>query len=278
MNEKYVVSLNVAGYNWRITKEPFGERLKRACRCIKSEAPDAWLVGLSEVIPGTDGKYIDVIKQEFPNYVVVLPKAYTSSNYRSAINILLVNREGYHEHQTRTLDNLADSLLYNYVGVTTDYGYFRILNVHMPHISNEDRPEWYQSERKELRAAFERSLFKECIAYKREADMQFICMGDFNCSPDSGFIQKLSGSFEPALFNATRPEDRKMATWKTPECHNHIDYVFYSIGSMLGSVVDVYCNDIIDTPISGEISDHAIIRGKLRMNLNDWKNKINQSI
>lgn len=63
--EKYVVSFNIAGWKWEITEEPFGERLKRACRCIKSEAPDAWLVGLSEVIPGTDGKYIDVIKQNF---------------------------------------------------------------------------------------------------------------------------------------------------------------------------------------------------------------------
>ena len=275
--EKYVVSFNIAGWKWEITEEPFGERLKRACRCIKSEAPDAWIVGLSEVIPGTDGKYISVIEREFPNYVLVLPKAYTSSNYRSAINILLINREGYHEHQTRTLDNLADSLLYNYVGVTTDYGYFRILNVHMPHISNEDRPEWYQSERKELRAAFERSLFKECIAYKREEDMQFICLGDLNCSPDSGFIQKLSGSFEPAIYNATRPADRKKTTWRTPEhMDSHFDYVFYSMGTMLAPVVDIYHNEIIDAPISESISDHAIIRGKLRMNLNDWKNKIDQ--
>lgn len=269
--EKYVVSFNVAGWKWKITEEPFGERLKRACRCIKSKASNAWLVGLSEVIPGTDGKYIDVIKQEFPNYVVVLPKAYTSSNYRSAINILLINREGYHEHQTRTLDNLADSLLYNYVGVTTDYGYFRILNVHMPHISNEDRPEWYQRERKELRTVFERSIYEECIAYKREGDMQFICMGDFNCAPESEFIQKLSGSVEPALFNATRPEDRKMATWKTPEHKDsHIDYVFYGMGSMLAPVIDVYHNEIIATPVTEKISDHAIIQGKIKTNIINW--------
>ncbi len=278
MVEKFVVSMNVAGYNWRITKEPFEERLKRACRCIKSEAPDAWLVGLSEVIPGTDGKYIDVIKQEFPNYVVVLPKAY-ECNYRSTINVLLISREGYHEHQTRTLNNLSDSLLYNYVGVTTDYGYFRILNVHMPNICNEGSPEWYQIERKALRAVFERSIYEECIAYKREEDMQFICMGDFNCVPESEFIQKLSGPVEPVLFNATRPDERKKTTWRTPEhMDSHLDYIFYSMGTMLAPVVDIYCNHIIDTPISGEISDHAIIRGKLRMNLNDWKNKINQSI
>lgn len=211
--------------------------------------------------------------------MVVLPKAYTRSNYRSAINILLINREGYHEHQTRTLDNLADSLLYNYVGVTTDYGYFRILNVHMPHISNEGRPEWYQSERKELRTVFERSIYEECIAYKREEDMQFICLGDLNSSPDSGFIQKLSGSFEPALYNATNPADMKKTTWRTPEhMDSHLDYIFYSMGTMLAPVVDIYHNEIIDAPISESISDHAIIRGKLRMNLNDWKNKINQSI
>lgn len=278
MVEKFLVPLNVAGYNWRITKEPFEERLKRACRCIKSEAPDAWLIGLSEVLPETCDRYINVIREEFPNYVVVLPRAY-ECNYRSAINVLLISREGYHEHQTRTLNNLADSLLYNYVGVTTDYGYFRILNVHMPHISNEGRPEWYQSERKELRTVFERSIYEECIAYKREEDMQFICLGDLNSSPDSGFIQKLSGSFEPALYNATNPADMKKTTWRTPEhMDSHLDYIFYSMGTMLAPVVDIYHNEIIDAPISESISDHAIIRGKLRMNLNDWKNKINQSI
>lgn len=222
------------------------------------------------MIPGTGDKYINVIREEFPNYVVVLPKAY-AGNYRSAINVLLISREGYREYQTRTLNNLADSLLYNYVGVTTDYGYFRILNVHMPNICNEGSPEWYQIERKALRAVFERSIYEECIAYKREEDMQFICMGDFNCVPESEFIQKLSGPVEPVLFNATRPDDRKKTTWRTPEhMDSHLDYICYSMGTMLAPVIDIYCNDIIDTPISEKISDHALIRGRIRMNINDW--------
>lgn len=99
--------------------------------------------------------------------------------------------------------------------------------------------------------SFERSIYEECIAYKRDRDIQLICIGDLNSSPESEFIQKLSGSVEPTLFNATRPEDRKMATWKTPEHKDsHIDYVFYGMGSMLAPVIDVYHNEIIDTPIS----------------------------
>ena len=227
--EKYIVSFNIGGWAWTITKESWKDRLKRACECIKKEAPDAWIIGLSEVIPGKEEKYIDVIRKEFPEYVVVLPEAY-KNNYKSAINVLLINQEGYHNHNTRTLDNLEDSLLYNYVAIDTDYGYYRVLNAHMPHTCNEERPEWYQQKREELRAVFEKSISETCMAYKREPDMQFIFMTDANASPENAFIQKLSGAVDPSLFNATRTGDRKIATWKNPEyTNNHIDYIHNSI-------------------------------------------------
>lgn len=267
--EKYIVSFNVAGWNWRITQEPWKDRLERACDCIKKEAPDAWLVGLSEVIPGKDDKYLDVIREEFPNYVLVVPKAY-ECNYRSAINVLLISREGYHGHDTRVLGSLADSLLYNYIGVNTDYGCFRVLNVHIPQTYNEGKPEWYQKQRKDLRAVYERSIYEECMIYKREQDIQFICMGDLNSFSESSFIEKLSGRVEPVLFNATRPNDRDLPTWKNPECKSaHIDYIFYSMGSMSAPAIEVYYNDIIDRPIREKVSDHAIIRGKIKTKIID---------
>lgn len=269
-NDKYIVSFNVAGFAWKQTKENWGDRLKRACDLIKEEAPDAWLIGLSEVIPGINDKYIDVIKKEFQNYITVLPEAY-KNNYRSAINVLLINKEGYRNHNVRLLENLEDSLLYNYVAIDCDYGYYRVLNAHMPHTNNEDRPEWYRHSRNELRSTFEASVADTCNAYRRESDMQFIFMTDANASPADAFIRKLSGAVNPVLFNATRTGDRDLATWKNPGYKpSHIDYIFYSMGSMMASVIDVFYNEIIDSPITKKISDHALIRGRIRTNIDDW--------
>ena len=62
-----------------------------------------------------------------------------------------------------------------------------------------------------------------------------------------------------------------MATWKTPEHKDsHIDYVFYGMGSMLAPVIDVYHNEIIATPVTEKISDHAIIQGKIKTNIINW--------
>ena len=116
----------------------------------KKEAPEAWLFGLSEVISGKDNKYLDILRGEFQGYVMVLPKAYRN-DFRSAINVLLINAEGYHEHNTRILDGLEDSILYEYVDIDTDYGYFRVVNAHIPHTCNENRKEWYQQSRKDFK-------------------------------------------------------------------------------------------------------------------------------
>ena len=116
----------------------------------KKEAPEGWLFGLSEVISGKDNKYLDILRGEFQGYVMVLPKAYRN-DFRSAINVLLINAEGYHEHNTRILDGLEDSILYEYVDIDTDYGYFRVVNAHIPHTCNENRQEWYQQSRKDFK-------------------------------------------------------------------------------------------------------------------------------
>ena len=116
----------------------------------KKEAPEAWLFGLSEVISGKDNKYLDILRGEFQGYVMVLPKAYRN-DFRSAINVLLINAEGYHEHNTRILDGLEDSILYEYVDIDTDYGYFRVVNAHIPHTCNENRQEGYQQSRKDFK-------------------------------------------------------------------------------------------------------------------------------
>ena len=267
--DKYVISWNLAGWAWKVTEESWKDRLMRGCECIKTVAPNAWLIGLSEVIPGSRGQYIDIIKSQFPNYVTVLPVAY-KNEYRSAINVLLINKEGYHKHIERTLVGLEEYLLYNYVDIDTDFGRCTVLNSHIPHISNENRPLWYQKKREGERVIFEQSIFETCKAYKEELNIPFIFLADANATPESSFIQQLSGTVEPLLFNATRPNDRMIPTWKNPEYSSaHIDYIFYSIKSLESSAIDVYHNDIIDLPIAEKISDHAIIRGRIGKNITD---------
>ena len=269
--EKYIISWNLAGYAWKATKEAWGDRLKRACKCIKTEAPDAWLIGLSEVIPGKDNKYLDILRGEFQGYVMVLPKAYRK-DFRSAISVLLINEEGYKKHNTRILDGLGDSLLYEYVDIDTDYGYYRVMNTHLPHTCNENKQERYQQSRKDLRKKFEEAILSECEAYRIDPDVQFILLADANASPRSTFIYELAGEFNnPMLFNATKRTDRDLPTWINPNYgENHIDYIFYGMGSMFGEVVNIYFNEIISSPIDNKISDHAIIKGKIRTNITNW--------
>lgn len=263
-NEKFIVSFNLGGYAWKTTTETWQDRLERACMCIKDVAPDAWIIGLSEVVLGTNSKYIDVIRNAFPNYEVVLPKAF-SKDYKSAINVLLINREGYSGHTVMTLNQMNDSLLYNYVHIDSIYGCFRLLNVHMPHTCNGNKAEWYQRKREELRSVFEHAVEDTCTTYSKEVDIQFIFMGDLNATPQDSFINKISGLVNPSIYNATQTEDRKKSTY-----HNsiygdsHIDYIFYSMGSMQGDVIEVYRNEILNIPIVNKISDHCIIRGKVR--------------
>jgi hypothetical protein len=262
-NEKYIVLHNLAGWAWSLTDETWENRLRRCCECIKESAPDAWLIGLSEVIPGTGNKYIKIIEQVFANYVVVLPKGY-DTNYRSAINIFLINKNGYHSHSTHTLEGLEDSLLYNYLAIESIYGVFHVLNLHMPHTCNGDKSKWYQNNRKQLRDDFEEAVTNACNTYRTEPDIPFIIMTDANATPEDGFIKKLSGPLNPMLFNATKKEDRRIPTWRNHSYSpSHIDYIMYSMGSLKSRVIDIYPNEIIDTPINQHISDHVIIRGKI---------------
>lgn len=264
--EKFIVSFNLAGWAWDSTGEAWGSRLVRACQMIKEEAPNAWLIGLSEVIPGTNNQYIATIQKHFPDYLIVFPEGY-QENYRSAINILLINKEGYRRHNVRTLDQLEDSLLYNYVTLVTEYGWYRILSVHMPHTCNADKPEAYQQKRKALRKYFEEAVVLECEKYRNEPDIQFIFMGDLNAGPEDAYIRKLTNPCNPVLFNAIPVQERKKPTWKKQGCTPaHLDYIFYSIGSLTGDVIDVCDNDIIMTPIENQISDHAMILGRVRTN------------
>ncbi len=267
--DKNIVFWNLAGWSWRLSEERWGDRLTRACSQIKLHAREAWIIGLAEVIPGKNNQYIRLLEREFPGYLVILPKAY-KDNFRSAINVLLVNRQGYRQHQILTLDNLSDSLLYNFIGLSTDQGYYRVLSVHIPPLSDEDRPSWYQQKRRELRRIFEQEITQTCATYRYERDIHFFLLGDFNAEPDDPFIKKLTSPVEPMLFNAARTSDATTPTWENQiysKRGRHIDYIFYSMGSLISQDIEVFYTDIIEEPIRLLVSDHALLRGKIRTHI-----------
>ena len=263
----FIVSYNAAGYAWKLSQESWASRLQRSCNYIRETAPGAWVIGLSEVIPGRDDKYLAILQKSFPEYILVTPHAYRkNSSPRSAINVLLIHREGYRYHATRTLEDLENSLLYNYVGIDTDHGYYRVLNIHIPHTDNGDRPIWYQRNRIDLRKKFEVALKKTCRSFAQELEIPFILLGDFNATPDGSLIQELTNPYGPCLFNATLTRNWVTPTYINPERGSaHLDGIFYSTGAMQSDMLTVRENQILREPVDEKMSDHCMILGQIVM-------------
>lgn len=261
---------NLAGYNWKRTCESWNTRLDRAIDYLRQDDP--WVIGLAEFIPGKNNHWITYLQNKFPDYLIILPHAY-NNNFRSAITLLLIRKKGVRSYTIRTLDGsgLDKSLLYVYISLDTDFGFFRILCAHFPNTSNKDRPQWFQKERDILRNSFENAVAEISSFYIKEPDIQFIMLADMNASPESSYIRMLSGYDESPLFNATRSGERHIPTWNNPDIsNNHLDYIFYGKGSLYSNVIDPYYNDIIVEPMNTliPISDHALIKGSIFTNLN----------
>lgn len=262
---KYIVSFNLAGWGWKLTTESWGSRLGRGCQFIKDNAPDAWLINLQEVILGKNFKYLEIIKEHFPNYVVVLPQAY-DKNYKSAIAVTLINMEGYQHHSLRRLEGVEDSLRHVYVGFTTDYGYFRVINVHVPTGGNTEKPKWYQRAREEYRKKYVQAILDEAAVYKNELDIQFILCGDMNAtcaeSPVREFVNPHSKS---PMINAIIDSDRAKSTWinELNGGMKHLDYIFYSYGTLKSDILRIHPTRIVDDSIKLKLSDHAMLVGSI---------------
>lgn len=263
----FVVSYNAAGHAWKLSQESWASRLQRSCNYIRETAPGAWIIGLSEVIPGRDDKYLAILQKAFPEYILVTPQAYRkNSSPRSAINVLLIHREGYRYYATRTLKDLENSLLYNYVEIDTDHGYYRVLNLHIPHTDNGDRPIWYQQNRIDLRKKFEVALKATCRSYTQNLEIPFILLGDFNATPDGSLLQELTNPYGPCLFNATLTRNWVTPTYINPERGSaHLDGIFYSTGAMQSDMLAVRENQILREPVDEKMSDHCMILGQIVM-------------
>lgn len=258
-----LISLNVAGWNWRASNEKWGDRLKRICEYIRSKMNTPLVIGLQEV-QLSGGKYLKVLIEQFPDYHVVLPKAYKNQP-RSAVSVLLINKNLCESYNVRTLEGLEDNLRYNFVHINTHIEglCFRLLNVNVPHNCLENAADWYRADREALRALFIKKIKDLANAYRSEPDLKLVVLGDFNTLPDDRFIESLAYAYDRPMIDAVKDHDKKTATWRNfaTGTKSRLDYILYSTGMLRNTGVSAKFTKVDDATILNDLSDHAIIVG-----------------
>ena len=260
-----LISLNVAGWNWRITNEKWRDRLIRICEYIRKRMDNPLVVALQEV-QLSGGRYLKVLEEQFPNYYIVLPQAYKNQP-RSVISVLLINKELCESYSIRTLDGLEDSCRYNYVQINTHIEglCFRILNINIPHNCLDNAAEWYRREREVLRDLFISRIKELACIYHSESDVKFIILGDFNTLPEDEFIDSLVYSYDRPMLDAVKKHEQNISTWKNPvtQMQSRLDYIFYSNGMLSNTGLSAKVTEIDDSTIAQGLSDHAVLYGGL---------------
>lgn len=260
--ERQIISYNMAAWNWKLTLEEWGDRMKRSCEYIINKTSEPMLIGLQEV-QLSGGKYLDILKQFFPKYHIILPKAYKGQP-KSVISILMIRKDTCDSYSVNKLENLEDSLRYNYVTFNKDGLCFRVLNVNIPHTCYEDKAGWFQEDRRRLRETFIEKINSMAQTYKNEPDVKFIALGDFNTVPEDSFINDLAYTYiNRPMIDTVAKEDKNKITWNNQGAKNRLDYILYSQGMLCDTGLSAKITTIDDTTIVEKLSDHAILIGGL---------------
>lgn len=275
MSRKEIISYNAAAWRWRISKTKYENRLKRSCDFIKKNAPQAFIIGLQEIIVGP--KYYKLLEEEFPEYKIVLPKGYDLEvNKKSAISILLIHAEGLESFSIGELPGLEEGAArYNLVTINTKFGCYRLLNVNIPQTAffHNNAAEWYRKSRIILRDTFKKVILEESLNYRNEKEVNYILLGDMNSSPEDEFVIALANNFYQPMLEPLRPEDRNKTTWRNSELNSEgcLDHIYYSMGMMKSDGVKIHYTDILLDTIREEMSDHAVIRGSFDISIGNCR-------
>ena len=264
-DEMKIISLNVAGWNWKVTNENWVSRFTRICEHIKNNH-NPFIIALQEV-QLSGGKYLSILEKNFPDYHIVLPKAYNVNKQpRSVISLLLINKALCESYNVRTLTGLENSLRYNFVHIdTTNDLCFRVLNTNVPHNCFGNAAEWYRNERKALRTLFINNIKELADTYRLESDLKLIVLGDFNSTPNSEFIKLLAYTHDRPMIDAVKEDDKYTTTWKNSSNtgQNRLDYILYSTGMLCDTGVRAKFTCIDENTIHQNLSDHALLVGGL---------------
>lgn len=266
MKKQKILTLNFDGYN-PANKMSYKQRLFELYKFIDKEEninydgnnEKPFLISLQEIIPGKDRKYLKQLAFLFPDYYLVEPFAFTEKNYRSAINILLINKEQVAEYKTEVIStNESYSLLYNYVHVVLKDGTpLSVINAHIPQTSDfSGKADWYVQKRFKLHKTFCDDIIKECKNHQKD---NLIVLGDFNEVPDSDFIEEIKTI---GYYSSTNPKE-KTYYHNILSPTSAIDYILYSPALCLNRVYKT----IVDNSICVQqlLTDHCLLIGQVNL-------------
>lgn len=276
MNKLYyknmeIISLNVAGWNWRTSNERWGKRFTRICEYVKRKMSNPLVIALQEV-QLSGGKYLPILEKAFPDFYIVLPKGFNNQP-RSVMSVLLINKLLCESFSMRTLDGLEESLRYNFVQINTHIEglCFRVLNINVPHnCFNDNMAKWYIEDRKKLRNLFIDSIKNLANSYRSEPDLKLIVLGDFNATPESEFIESLAyTNINRSMIDAVKQYNKNVYTWENHETktQSRLDYILYSTGMLCDTGMSAKFTLVDDTTILQELSDHAALIGGITLDI-----------
>lgn len=261
MTNNILITLNINGYNHKLTNLTYADRLTQIIGILRNtnynnsnQLPS--IIGLQEVILGYEEKYYSLIQKLMPEYKIIKPYGYEAENYNSTINLLLVRKDILIRYVSKQLTSQENGgYLYNYVNLNTSFGKYLVFNLHLPQLSVfEGRTKEYIVWRKEIR----KELFKAvCRKIAQYPDAKIIILGDMNCLENAEEISKLK-----ALDMINITERNKPTYFNKNYGNKAVDYIFVSANMLAADSNIKISTALIDNSISKTyaLTDHALLK------------------
>lgn len=253
-----LISMNVAGWNWRVSNENWGDRLKRICKYIIKYIENKKINPLVIALQEVQASRLTILNDYFSDFYIVLPQAFKNQP-RSIVAVLLINKHLCESYNTSTLKGLENNLRYNFVQINTLLkGFcFQILNAHIPqNCFDSSKPEWVREERKAQKELFIENIKELANVYRSKANL--IVLGDLNSVPNDSFIDALAYTDGSPMIDK---QNKNTATWGD----KRLDYILYSRGMLSNTGVSIKSTMIDNTTISEKLSDHTILIGGISL-------------
>lgn len=267
MDTNLIISFNVAGWAWKLSNDKYRDRLIRICNHIKKGEGTPLVICLQEVQLGRKCKYLRVIREQFDGYEAVLPLNYSNEQHpQSIVNMILIKKEnliGLKKLQLPIKEKYRDNYRYNYIEISTTAGLFRIINLHMPMVcNNQGRPHWYQKSRKEFNKEMWRAVLKEAEKFNSWGRGVFAIIGDLNEAKSGPNIADLMFKYKFVDVDAKDKDTYFNHNFGSKK----IDYMMVNMSSFNPESNLGLLNARIDSSTFSEhlISDHAMITAEIK--------------
>lgn len=254
-----IVSANICGRAFKLSNETYSARLRRIASWITAiGTPD--IIPMQEFLVGKDFNYLKLFLEFLDEkYEAILPVEF-KKEFKSGINIVFVKKDKFDYDRLELEGNKASEYanLYNYVLIRLkDRQEYRILNLHLPQLSNSHMALSYQEWRAELSDAIWKAVLAEVRKFENEE--KFYVCGDLNADKDTENSDNLA-KLRNMMIDTLTSKDRNNVTYENKEkgIRGRFDYIFTSKSNVAKNRVP--CSFIDSTLLQEKISDHASVR------------------